>query len=91
MNFNWDKEKNNALKKERGLCFEDVISVIHEDKVIDMIKHPNKEKYPNQSIFIVELFGYICMVPFVKNDNQIFLKTIIPSRKLNKIYRKGSS
>ena len=48
--------------------------------------HPNSDKYPNQEIFIIRLKDYICYVPFVENEKEIFLKTIIPSRKLNKIY-----
>lgn len=87
VNFKWDLEKNKILMQDRGLCFEDVVSIIHEDRIIDIIKHPNQEKYPNQSIYIVELMGYVCMVPHVGNDNEIFLKTIIPSRKMQKIYR----
>ena len=87
INFKWDLEKNKILIKDRGLCFEDVVSIIYEDKIIDVIKHPNQIKYPNQSIYIVELMGYVCMVPYVKNDNEIFLKTIIPSRKMQKIYK----
>ncbi len=84
INFKWDLEKNITLMQDRGLCFEDVVSIVYEDKIIDIIKHPNKEKYPNQSIYIVELMGYVCMVPYVKSDNEIFLKTIIPSRKMQK-------
>ncbi len=87
INFKWDLEKNITLMQDRGVCFEDVVSIIYEDKIIDIIKHPNKGKYPNQSIYIVELMGYVCMVPYVKNDNEIFLKTIIPSRKMQKKYK----
>lgn len=87
INFKWNLEKNTLLKKERGVCFEDVVSVIYEDKVIDIIKHPNKDKYPEQSIYIVELMGYVCMVPHTKEGDEIFLKTIIPSRKMKKHYK----
>jgi hypothetical protein len=59
----------------------------YEDKIIDTIKHPNKGKYPDQSIYIVELMGYVCMVPYVKNNDEIYLKTIIPSRKMHKHYK----
>ncbi len=87
LNFSWNLEKNKLLKEQRGICFEDVVAIIHEDKVIDIIKHPNSEKYPNQSMYIVDLMGYICMVPYVKEEDEIFLKTIVPSRKMNKIYK----
>ena len=79
--------KNKSLIKDRGVCFEDVITTIYEDKIIDTIKHPNKEKYPDQSIYIVVLMGYLCMVPYVKNNDEIYLKTIIPSRKMHQHYK----
>ena len=87
INFKWNLEKINFLIKDRDICFEDVVTTIYEDKKIDIIKHPNKEKYPDQSIYIVELMGYVCMVPYVKNNDEIYLKTIIPSRKMHKHYK----
>ena len=89
-NFRWNEEKNRFLRQERGLSFEDVITQINENKIIEIIAHPNQEKYPNQNIYIVELFGYICMVPFIVNEAEIFLKIIIPSRKLHKHYKEQS-
>ena len=87
INFKWNLEKNKSLMKDRGVCFEDVVTTIYEDKIIDILKHPNKEKYPDQSIYIVELMGYVCMVSYVKNNDEIYLKTIIPSRKMHKHYK----
>ena len=87
MIFKWDSEKNELLKKEHNICFEDVVTLINEDKVLDIIKHPNKEKYPKQHIYIVRIYGYVHMVPFIKNGDEIWLKTIIPSRKMNKLYK----
>ncbi len=86
--FNY--EKNEQLKKERGIGFEDVILAIENGNLIDDIEHPNKEKYPNQNIFIIliEIKNYIYYVPYVEDKRIIFLKTIIPSRKLNKKYSK---
>ncbi len=87
MNFKWDLKKNEFLKQERGVCFEDVLTQIYEDRVLDIIKHPNREKYPTQRMYIVILQNYVHMVPFVRDDNEIFLKTIVPSRKMHKIYQ----
>ncbi len=87
MIFKWNDEKNEVLKKERNVSFEDVITLIYEKKVLDIIKHPNQEKYSEQLIYIVRIHGYVHMVPFVKNGGEIWLKTIIPSRKLNKLYK----
>jgi len=87
MNFKWNLEKNTLLKKERGVCFEDVIAQIYEDNILDIIKHPNEQKYPKQKIYIILLQNYVHMIPFVKDGNEIFLKSIAPSRKMHKLYK----
>ncbi|MDQ1340323.1 MAG: hypothetical protein QG567_1480 [Campylobacterota bacterium] len=84
-------EKNEQLKAERDVSFEDVILAIESGNLLDDIEHPNKEKYPNQSIFIIliEIKNYVYLVPYIEDDALIFLKTIIPSRQMNKKYNKG--
>jgi len=79
-------EKNEILKAERDISFEDVILALESGYLLDDITHPNKEKYPNQNIFIIliQIKDYIYLVPYVEDDTSIFLKTIIPSRKMNK-------
>jgi uncharacterized DUF497 family protein len=84
--FRWNDEKNILLQADRGVSFELVVTAIAEDKLLDVIEHPNQEKYPLQKIFVVEIDRYVYMVPFVESDREIFLKTIIPSRKLKKKY-----
>lgn len=83
----WDSEKNEKLKRERDVCFEDVEIAILNDLLLDIIPHFNQEKYPNQKILIVKLNNYIHYVPFVLDEKKLFLKNIIPSRKFNKIYK----
>lgn len=84
--FDWNKEKNKKLAKVRGVSFEDVVEAINAGKLIDTIKHPNREKYPNQKIYIVNIKSYIYMVPFVEDKYKKFLKTIFPNRKMRKKY-----
>lgn len=86
-------EKNEKLKNERGVSFEQVVLAIEEGDVLDDLRHPNPQKYPNQDIFIIliRIKNYIYIVPYVETEDEIFLKTIIPSRKLNKIYTKGAN
>ena len=91
MNFLWNQEKNDILKLERDVCFEDVVTLINDNKILDIIKHPNQLKYPEQKIYIVLLQGYVHMVPFVRSEREIFLKTIVPSRKMHKIYKGDSN
>ncbi|NOX16705.1 MAG: toxin [Chlorobi bacterium] len=86
--FSWNSNKNIELKIERGISFEIILSQIEGKKVLDIIEHTNKEKYPNQKIFIVEYNNYAYLVPFVESSSEIFLKTIIPSRKMTKKYIK---
>ena len=82
----WNEEKNEWLKKERGLNFELVAQVIADNGIITIIPHHNQNKYPNQRIFILDIYGYVCCVPFVEDEEKIFLKTIYPSSEYNKIY-----
>jgi len=84
--FDWSIKKNEELKADRNVSFEDVIfSIVHEG-LLDIVEHPNKQKYPDQRVFIVKIEDYAYLVPFVEEENVIFLKTIIPSRKMTKKY-----
>ena len=84
--FDWNAEKNATLKHEREIGFEDVVVAISEGKLLDVLEHPNKKRYPGQQIFIVEIDHYAYLVPFVENQQEVFLKTIIPSRKATRDY-----
>lgn len=83
----WDHEKNEKLKSERGVTFEEVVYHIELGDVIDITKHPNQGKYPGQQIYVIRMHDYIHLVPFIETDDEVFLKTIIPSRKAEKEYR----
>ena len=86
-------EKNEILKSTRDISFEDVVLALEEGYLLDDIEHPNKEKYPNQNIFIILVVvkNYVYLVPYVEDETSIFLKTIIPSRKMNRKYNKKGS
>jgi hypothetical protein len=84
----FDIEKSKILREARGIGFEEVAFFIENDLVLDIIEHPSSTKYKGQSIFIIEINNYIYCVPSVFKGNKIFLKTLFPSRKLNKIYKK---
>lgn len=87
--FNWDSDKNQKLIIERGRSFEEVVFHIQSGKALDDIAHPNTEKYAHQRMLIVNIDEYTYLVPYVENQNEIFLKTIIPSRKFTKVYLGG--
>lgn len=84
--LDWNAAKNEILKTERGISFEDVVNSIIEGGLIDIVEHPNQERYSHQEIMIVNIGHYIYLVPFVEDQKKIFLKTIIPSREATKSY-----
>ena len=84
--FKWNEEKNTKLKLERKLSFEDIESALLENCLRDIVEHPNQAEYSHQKIMMVEIVDYIHMVPFVEDEETIFLITIIPSRKMTKRY-----
>jgi uncharacterized DUF497 family protein len=84
--YAWDPEKNECLKRERGVSFEDVVFHIEAGDEVDLFEHPNQERYPGQMISVVLIEDYAYLVPYVESENEIFLKTIIPSRKASKQY-----
>lgn len=84
--FAWNSEKNEQLKAERGVSFEEVVLSIQLGYEIDIFEHPNQIRYPGQKVSVVLIEGYAYLVPFVESEKEIFLKTIIPSRKATKRY-----
>lgn len=89
--FLWNSHKNAFLKEKRGICFEEIVHIFENDKTIEIYDHPNQEKYPGQKIAVIEIKGYAYLVPYVQNDEEIFFKTIIPSRKATKKYLGGQN
>jgi uncharacterized DUF497 family protein len=89
--FRWNHEKNEQLKVEREVSFEEVVLVLEGDGLLDILQHPNESKCPNQRILIVALDGYIYLVPFVEEADYYFLKTIIPNRKTTRDYLAGGN
>lgn len=81
--FNWNLQKNKKLIKERGISFEICLVKIENKEILDILDNIN---YSNQKIFVLEINDYAYLVPFVENESEIFLKTIIPSRKFIKKY-----
>lgn len=86
----WNSDKNRLLREERNISFEDVVFHISIGGILDTFEHPNQQRYPGQQIYVIEIEGYAFLVPFVESDDEVFLKTIIPSRKATKIYLGGS-
>lgn len=89
--FNWNSGKNQQLILDRGKSFEEAIFYIQNGGLLDDIVHPNAKDYPSQRIFVVCIDEYAYLVPYVETKEEVFLKTIIPSRKLTKIYLGGEA
>ena len=89
--FSWNTGKNEILARERGITFEEIVRKIESGAKVIETDHPNKKKYPNQKILIVDVDGYAYLVPCVIDKDEYFLKTIIPSRKAAKKYLGGKN
>ena len=87
--FDWNDEKNEMLKEVRGVSFEQVELAIASGDLVDRTKHPNPAKYPGQKVFLVKIEDYIYSVPYVEDNERIFLKTIIQNSKATKKYFGG--
>jgi len=74
------------LKSERGVCFEQVVILMEREDVLDTIEHPNQQRYPGQKIAVVRIDDYAYLVPYLQESDEIFLKTVIPSRKATDKY-----
>lgn len=85
-NFTWNEEKNDRLKEERGVSFEQIVTHILQGDLLQIEDHPNQERYPGQKYFIVRIDEYAYVVPFVETGNDAFLKTIYPSRRATRQY-----
>ena len=84
--FRWAPDKNDLLKSERGISFEDVTVAVEAGALLEVVPHPNPAKYPRQKIMVVEVTGYVYLVPFVEEEDYFFLKTVIPSRKATRSF-----
>ena len=84
--YHYNKEKNDFLRKNRGIDFKEVIKALNDKRLVDVIDNPNIEKYPNQRIFLVNIWKHIFAVPFIEEEDYIFLKTIYPSQKYTRKY-----
>ena len=87
--INWDTEKSLKLKESRGISFEDIVFYIERGEILDDYLHPNQKRYPKQRIMVIGINNYAYLVPYVEDAEEIFLKTIIPSRKATDIYFGG--
>lgn len=89
--FSWDVEKNEKLKAGRGISFEEIVFHIERGDVLDILEHPRKDRYGGQWIFVVDVGGYAYLVPFLETEDEVVLKTIIPSRKATRKYLRGEA
>jgi uncharacterized DUF497 family protein len=90
MIIQWNDEKNSLLKHLRGVSFEQIVILLEENALIDVLDHPNKEKYGNQKLLLFNIENYIYVVPAVIDGGSCFLKTIYPSRKYTEKYLGGN-
>lgn len=85
----WNGEKDALLRARRGIGFSRAASLIRKGRILDVIKHWNPLRYPNQDVFVLDIENYAYFVPFVETETEIFLKTIYPERRATKHYLRG--
>ncbi len=84
--FHWNNDKNEWLKENRGVCFEQIVILMEREEVLEVLGHPNQGKYPGQRIAVVKINDFAYLIPYVQEGEELFLKTIIPSRKATNKY-----
>jgi len=84
--FDWNDSKNLQLKAKHGIGFDEIYAALEEGKLLDNIPHPSQKRYPGQRIFVVRISSYAFLVPYVEDEEKIFLKTLYPSRKFTRKY-----
>ena len=84
--YDWNREKNEVLRNDSGISFEEIVFHIENGDELDVYPHPNQERYPNQLISVVAVNNYAYLVPYIESEEGVFLKTIIPSRRATKRY-----
>ncbi len=87
--YAFDPEENAWLIRERGISFEQIIALIEGGKLIQVLEHRDKQRYPNQLLYEVDVDGYVYVAPVVREGRALLLKTIYPSRKATRKRRKG--
>ena len=82
----WNAEKNLQLQAERNISFEEIVFYLQQGHLLEIIEHPNEERFGHQRVYVLQIDDYVYLVPFVESETEVFLKTIIPSRKATKKY-----
>lgn len=82
----WDEDKNQQLREERGISFEAIVVAIERGNLVDIVPNPSNN-HAHQHVMVVEIDDYLVLVPFVENEEKIFLKTAFRSRKATKKHR----
>ncbi len=84
----WDLKKSAWLKantERGGIGFEECVVLIEAGQILDSIDNPGSN-HPDQKVFVLEIDNYVYLVPYIETDEEIFLKTLYPSRKHTAIY-----
>ena len=83
----WNEEKNSLLLEQYGVGFGDVVLAMRAGHIVTSKSHPNRDRYPNQSIMVLWINDYPYVVPYIEDENSVFLKTLYPSRKWKRLLK----
>ena len=84
--YTWDDDKNEWLRRNRGLSFDDVVYRITHGGLLADIPHPNQVRHPDQRLYVVRIEDYAYLVPFYRDGDVASLRTAYPSRKYTRAY-----
>ncbi len=85
--FRWSHAKNLILQSERNLAFEDVVTAIEDGRLLADVQHPGRGR-EHQRILIVEIGEFVCSVPYVREGDVMFLKTVYRNSKFQRMYQR---
>ena len=89
--FTWNAEKAMLLRADatRGnVGFEDCVVAIEEGRVLADIPNPGS-RFAQQRLLVLNINNYAYIVPYVQSGEEIFYKTVFPSRKHTALYLTG--
>ena len=84
--YTWDADKNEWLRRNRGLSFDDVVYHLEHGGFLDDVPHPSQQLHPGQRLYIIRIGNYAYEVPFYRDGDVESLRTLYPSRKYTSAY-----
>ena len=86
---NWGRFRTWSKYLLLVLFLQPLLSAISQGGLLCVMDHPNRTKYGHQKMLVVRIRDYAYLVPYVESESDIFLKSIMPSRKATRDFLSG--